>query len=109
VVVTGGAVVEVSVVLVVGGTSEAQAPKPTDSAMTAARATFFRNFMVDYLRRVLRLLRESKLPVPRCSIEDPLLGKVAIPGMPVNFQMLGPGRFYRPIFLFRKMQLRNRV
>ena len=46
-VVTGGAVVEDSVVVVVGGTAEAQAPtKPTDTATAAARATFFRSFIL---------------------------------------------------------------
>jgi hypothetical protein len=41
-----GAVVEYSVVVVVGGTSSAQAPtNPTDIAIAAAKATFFRSFM----------------------------------------------------------------
>jgi hypothetical protein len=44
---TAGAVVEYSVVVVVGGTSSAQAPtNPTDTAIAAAKATFFRSFML---------------------------------------------------------------
>lgn len=44
---TAGAVVEYSVVVVVGGTSSAQAPiKTTDTATAAAKATFFRSFIV---------------------------------------------------------------
>jgi hypothetical protein len=46
VVVTGGAVVVLSVVVVVGGTEDEQALKPTDSAMTAAKVTFFKKVMV---------------------------------------------------------------
>jgi hypothetical protein len=44
-----GAVVEYSVVVVVGaGISSAQAPtKPTDTATTAARETFFRSFILE--------------------------------------------------------------
>ena len=38
---------EDSVVVVVGGTAEAQAPtKPTNTATAAARATFFRSFIL---------------------------------------------------------------
>jgi hypothetical protein len=45
-VVTGGAVVEDSVVLVVGGTAEAQAlSKPIEAATTAALAKFLRTFI----------------------------------------------------------------
>jgi len=44
---TVGAVVEYSVVVVVGGTSSAQAPtNPIDIATAAAKATFFRSFML---------------------------------------------------------------
>jgi hypothetical protein len=61
-VVTDGAVVEDSVVVVVGGTAEAQAlRKPIDAATTVAKATFFGTFISDYLIGTLFGSRETKL------------------------------------------------
>jgi len=59
---TAGVVVEYSVVVVVGGTPSAQAPmNPTDTAIAAAKATFFRNFMLGLPPQVFFRNRKPKL------------------------------------------------